>query len=143
MKEKIRDSLIIVLGIVLLATGIVFLKVVDEPQGIMQVLSYIGIGFGCGLFGGGIGDLVGHIALEKNPQAKKMQEIEEKDERNQMIGCRAKAKAFDMMMYVFGILMIAFAMIGMEVAPVLMLVCAYLFVIGYGIYYRFKFEKEM
>ncbi len=143
MNEKVRDSLMIVFGIVLLATGIVLLKVVDEPQGIMQALPYIGIGFGCGLFGGGIGDLVGHIMLEKNPEVKKVQEIEEKDERNQMIGYRARAKAYDIMVYVFGILLVVFATIGVEVAPVLMLICAYLFVIGYGIYYRFKFEKEM
>jgi hypothetical protein len=48
-----------------------------------------------------------------------------------------------MMIFVFGALMITYALMGIDMVEVLLLVFAYLFVIGYGIYYRFKFGKEM
>ena len=59
------------------------------------------------------------------------------------IGNRAKAKAYDMMIFVFGSLLLAFALMGIDVIAVLLTTFAYLFVVGYGIYYRCKFDKEM
>ena len=143
MSEKGKDKLLAVMGLLLLVIGVVTLKTVGEPVGIMQYLPYICIGIGCGMFGGGMGNLSNRKILEQYPEAKKQKEIAEKDERNVAISDKAKAKAYDMMIVVFGVLMISFAIMGMEMAPILMLVCAYLFVVGYGIYYRVKYEKEM
>lgn len=143
MNKKGKEVLMLLIGLAFLLGGFLCLQMVENPQGMMEALPFVCIGCGCGLFGGGFGSLTGKIILDKNPEAKKIKEIEEKDERNQEIGRRAKAKAYDMMISVFGVLVLVFAMIGMEAAPILMLVCAYLFVVGYGIYYRLKYEKEM
>ena len=143
MSRTVKDGLMITMGIAFLVLGAILLKVVEAPQGMMEVFPYICLGVGCGILGGGIGNMVGRKVLDKNPEAKKLKEIEEQDERNLVIGCRAKAKAYDMMVSVFGILTMVFAMMNVGIAPVLMLVCAYLFVVGYGIYYRVKYEKEM
>ena len=70
-------------------------------------------------------------------------EIEQRDERNIAIADRAKGKAFDMMTFVFGALMLAFALMSVDLPAVLLLVFAYLFVHGYAIYYRCRYEKEM
>jgi len=86
---------------------------------------------------------VNRAVLKKNPEIAKQQEIEQKDERNQEIANRAKAKAYDAMVFVFGALMVAFALMGMDFVPVLLLVGAYLYVVGVGLYYRFKLEKEL
>ena len=59
------------------------------------------------------------------------------------IANRAKAKAHDMMVFVFGALMLAFTLMGTDMTSVLLLVFAYLFVIGYAVYYRCKYDKEM
>ena len=59
------------------------------------------------------------------------------------IANKAKGKAFDMMTFVFGSLMVSFALMGIDIVAVLLLVFAYLFVHGFSLYYRFKFEKEM
>lgn len=48
-----------------------------------------------------------------------------------------------MMVYIFGALMLALALMETELTVVLLLVFAYLFTIGYGIYYRFKYDREM
>ncbi len=47
------------------------------------------------------------------------------------------------MIYVFGALLLSFALMGVGLAPILLLDVAYLFVIGYGVFYRFKYDKEM
>ncbi|HQE70757.1 MAG TPA: hypothetical protein PK071_06530, partial [Atopobiaceae bacterium] len=55
---------------------------------------------------------------------------------------RAKGKAFDMMTFVFGALMLSFALMGVDMIAVLLLVFSYLFVHGSALYYRFKFERK-
>lgn len=80
--------------------------------------------------------------LTKNKIQKKL-EIEKNDERNIAIANRAKGKAFDMMTFVYGALMVSFALMGIDMVAVLLLVFAYLFVHGFALYYRFRFDKEM
>ena len=141
--KKFQNYVMIVVGLVLLVGGLVLLKVVDEPQGLMLTLPYICVGLGCGMFGGGMGNLIGSRVLESNPKAKKLKEIEEKDERNRMLASQAKARAYDMMVFVFGALMFSFALMNIELRAILLLVVAYLFVIGVGVYYRYKLDEEM
>ena len=81
--------------------------------------------------------------MKNNPDIEKQLEINRNDERNIAIGNRAKAKAYDMMIFVFGSLLIAFALMGIDVIAVLLTTFAYLFVVGYGIYYSCKYDKEM
>ena len=59
------------------------------------------------------------------------------------VSIKAKGKAFDMMTYIFGALMVSFALMDVDMTPLLLLVFAYLFVHGFSIYYRMKFDKEM
>ena len=79
----------------------------------------------------------------KRADLQKKLTIEENDERNIAISNKAKGKAFDMMTYVYGALMVSFALMGVDMSALLLLVFAYLFVHGFGIYYRIKFDKEM
>lgn len=101
------------------------------------------VGMGCGLFGHGMGNIAGDRAIKNNPKIKEQLEIEKQDERNIIITARSKAKAYDIMVYVFGAIMIAFALMSVSLAAVIMLVCAYLFVVISAVFYRSKFEKEI
>ncbi len=143
MKKYRLDYFVAAIGILLLGAGLVLVKILSEPQGAIRGLPYICIGVGCGIFGHGVGNIIGRKAVKNNPDIQKQLEIDKKDERNIAIASRAKAKAFDMMIFVFGVLMIAFALMGVDLAAVLLLVFAYLLVIGYDVYYRFKYDKEM
>ena len=109
----------------------------------MLTLPYVCVGLGCGIFGHGMGNFISSRTLKNHPDERKQLEIEQKDERNIAIANRAKAKAYDIMTFIFGALMISFALMGIELAAVLLLVFAYLLVHGFGIYYRLKYEKEM
>lgn len=143
MKKNVINALTLVVGLALLGAGLYLLKTVFAPTGVMLALPYVFIGLGCGMFGQGVSGFVNRAVLKKNPEIAKQQEIEQKDERNQEIANRAKAKAYDAMVFVFGALMVAFALMGLDLVPVLLLVGAYLYVVGVGLYYRFKLEKEL
>ena len=131
------------IGLILLAAGLYLVRLDENPEGILRVLPFICIGLGCGLFGHGMGDLASKRVLKGNPEIAHQLEIEQKDERNITIASRAKARAFDLMTFVFGALMVCLALMQIDLAAILLLVFVYLFVEGYAIYCRFRIEKEM
>lgn len=141
--KKCKNYLFTVGGILLVAFGLGLVKGISEPGELLSVLPYVLIGIGCGSFGYGMGELVSQRILKNDPELALQKEIEAGDERNIMLSGLAKARAYDLMTYVFGALMIAFALMKVEMSAVLLLVAAYLFVEGYSIYYRIKLEKEM
>jgi len=143
MKNRLFDYVFATIGVLLFAAGLYFVKTLTDPQGVMRALPYVCIGVGCGVFGHAMGNLLFRRTMMKNPDKQKQVEIERNDERSTAITNRAKAKAFDMMTYVYGALMLSFALMGTDMASVLLLVFAYLFVEFYGVYYRSKLEKEM
>lgn len=143
MKKQGLQTALGILGLLLLAAGLYLAKTNDAATGIMRALPFVCIGIGCGLFGQGMGGVIERSILKKHPEVLKQKEIEVKDERNQEIGNRAKAKAYDLMVFVFGALMVSFALMGVDLIVVLLIVFAYLFVVGSGVYYRIKLEKEL
>ena len=58
--------------------------------------------------------------MYNNPDVKKQMEIEQKDERNIAIKNSAKAKAYDMMIFVFGALMISLTLMNIDMMVILM-----------------------
>ena len=143
MKKHGLQTALGILGLALLALGLYLVKTTNATEGILLTLPYVFVGIGSGLFGQGMGGVIERRVLKKNPEILKQKEIEVNDERNQQISNRAKAKAYDVMVFVFGALMVAFALMGMDIVAVLLLVFAYLFVIGSAVYYRVKLEKEL
>ena len=135
MKKQSKNILLALVGLALLAVGLCL--------GHKTYLAYLCIGVGCGLFGHGTGELWALHTARTNPEAAKMLEIAQKDERNVAIANCAKGKAFDMMTFLFGALFIAFAAMQVEVPVLLILVSAYLLVQGYAVYWRIRLEKEM
>lgn len=143
MKKTISSYFLTIVGVGLLAGGLYFIKTIEDPQGMLRALPYICVGLGCGIFGHGMGEIISRRAMKNNPAAAKQLEIDKKDERNLAIANRAKAKTYDMMVFVFGALMLAFTLMGIDLTAVLLLVFAYLFILGYGAYYRLRYDKEM
>ena len=143
MKKQISSFVMIVAGLLLLAAGLFMIKAIGDPQGIMRALPYVCVGLGCGIFGHGLGDVISRRSMKNSPNVAKQLDIEKNDERNIAVGNRAKAKAYDMMLSVFGALIVALALMGIDMVVVLLFVFAYLFVAGCGVYYRCKYDKEM
>lgn len=143
MKKVRMDFIFTAIGMILLVTGLLLAKTFANSQGFMLVLPYIFFGIGCGIFGHGMGNIISRKVLKNNPEIQKQLKIDKTDERNIAIANRAKAKAYDMIIFVFGALMLTFALRGVDVIAMLLFLFAYLFVQGYGIYFRYKYDKEM
>lgn len=141
--KRAKNIWLSVLGFALIAAGIYLIRTVPDPQGILRALPFLLVGFGCGIFGHGLGELLAKKAAESDPETARRMEIDQTDERNVMIGNMAKAKGYDMMTYVFGALMVSFAVMGASWTVIIPMVIGYLFVRGYAIYFRVKFDKEM
>ena len=143
MKKNDTDYIITGIGILLLGVGLYLIKIFVAPEGIMKALPYICVGIGCGSFGHGMGNVISRSVLKNSPDIQKQMEIDKNDERNVSIRNSAKAKAYDIMIFVFGALILSFSLMGVDMIVILLSVFAYLFIIFYGIYYRSKFDKEM
>lgn len=141
MNKNVLYLIITMIGLVFVGAGFVLLKNFSGMPS--QPYPYILIGVGCGSFGHGFGELISRRALKNHPELVKMKEIELKDERNQLIGNKAKAKAYDCMIFVYGALMLALGLMKASMQVLLLMAFAYLFILGYGIYYRCKYEKEL
>ena len=140
MKQNQKDLLCILLGVLLMAAAALLLRL---DLTVLRVLPYVCLGVGAGLLGQGSGQLVQRRALQKDPELARQQAIEAGDERNIQLAQRAKAKAYDLMVFVFGALLLVFALMQVDWTAVLLLVGAYLVVQGYAVYCRVQLEKEM
>ena len=143
MKKNITNYFTVAFGLLLLCIGLYLSKTILAPQGFMRAFPYVCIGLGCGIFGHGLGDIISRRSLKNHPEIDKQIKIDKLDERNVSIANQAKAKAYDMMIFLFGALILAFALMGIDMIALLLLVFSYLFIVGYGIYYRYKFDKTM
>jgi len=143
MKRDRKEIVWIVVGVVLWGIAVLLLRQNPGNSGFWRALPYVCLGVGAGLLGQGIGQMVQRKALQSDPELARQQEIEAGDERNIQLAQRAKAKAFDLMVFVFSALLLVFALMGVEMTALLLLVAAYLLVQGYAVYCRIKLEKEM
>jgi len=143
MKSLKSNYIEIVMGVALLVIGLCLSKFFVNPQGVMLAVPYVCIGLGCGIFGHGMGNYISYKAIKGNPEVKKQLNIDKNDESNIEIANKSKAKAYDIMTFVYVALIVCFALMGIDVIAILLLVFTYLFVQGYGIYYRCKYDKEM
>ncbi len=141
--RRLGSYLAVAGGVLLVGVGIVMLRLAPEAQGVLMVLAYVCIGVGCGAFGHGMGTILSRWAVKGHPDVQRQLAIEQTDERNVTITNRAKAKAFDIMLFVFGALMLSFALMEVALPAILLLVAAYLFVVGCQIYYISKYQREM
>jgi hypothetical protein len=66
MKKTISYILFTILGLGLLASGLYFIKTLEDPQGILRALPYIFVGLGCVIFGHSIGEIVEQLAMKNN-----------------------------------------------------------------------------
>lgn len=142
MKKEYSNFIIMLIGTAFLGIGLFISKNPYSHDKISLALPYIFIAVGCGVFGHGAGNVFQNKRMKNKPNIQKMIEIEKMDERNALLTNSAKAKAFDLMTYLFALLMLAFTMLEVELTAVLLLVFSYLFVQSYRIYYRFKYERE-
>ena len=140
MKNKTKSTVLTVIGLLVLAAGLVTVKMYELGT---QTAPYLCIGLGCGVFGQGLGELLTRRSEKGHPELARQREIEENDERNIALRDKAQAKAYRIMLPVFGALFFAFGLMQVELRMILLLVAAYLYICACSVYYSVKYRKEM
>ena len=130
-------------GLIIFTAGLVLMISSRDAVGVLETLPYICVGLGSGIFGGSIGTALKNRTMLKDPQAAKYVEIEQKDERNQAVNNRSKARVYDLMIYVYAAVILSFALMQVNMYVTLVLVVIYLFFIFANVYYLNKYNKEM
>lgn len=143
MNKSTKNIGITLIGFLLLTAGLLMTRWDGASQGGLRNLPYVLVGIGCGMLGRGLDKFLCEWSLRKSPDMEKSLKIDREDERNVEIVFRSKAKAYDLMVPAFGALLLTFALIGVDLAPVLLLVFAYLLVMGYSLYWRIRYDREM
>lgn len=138
-----KNILLSFLGVVLVALGLyIYQKTVGMDKTVV-VIPYIFIAIGCGIFGHFTGNLIQHYSTKGNEELKRQIEIEKNDERNVLIAEKSKAKAYDLMIYLFAAMLIIFSLMGADKLQILVLVAIYLSLQIYALYWKSKFESRM
>ena len=146
MKNKnygLKNILLSFLGVVLVALGLyIYQKTVGMDKTVV-VIPYIFIAIGCGILGHFTGNLIQYYSTKNNEEFKGQIEIEKNDERNVLIAEKSKAKAYDLMIYLFAAMLIIFSLMGADKLQILVLVAIYLSLQIYALYWKSKFESRM
>lgn len=140
---KYKDYILASVGIILIVSGLILNKIFFEAEKYICTIFYVLLGVGCGMFGHYISKLISKRTLKSSPDIQKQISIEENDERNITIKHRAESKAYHSMIFIFGALLLVFALMGVEMLAILLLVISYLLIVGIAVFYYNKYSKEM
>ena len=146
MKNKnyvLKNILLSFLGVVLVALGLYIYQKTLGMDKTVVVIPYIFIAIGCGILGHFTGNLIQYYSTKNNEELKRQIEIEKNDERNVLIAEKSKAKAYDLMIYLFAAMLIIFSLMGADKLQILVLVAIYLSLQIYALYWKCKFESRM
>lgn len=146
MKNKnyvLKNILLSFLGVVLVAVGLFIYQKTLGMDKTVVVIPYIFIAIGCGILGHFTGNLIQYYSTKNNEELKRQIEIEKNDERNVLIAEKSKAKAYDLMIYLFAAMLIIFSLMGADKLQLVVLVAIYLSLQIYELYWKSKFESRM
>lgn len=146
MKNKnyvLKNILLSFLGVVLVALGLFIYQKTLGMDKTVVVIPYIFIAIGCGILGHFTGNLIQYYSTKGNEELKRQIEIEKNDERNVLIAEKSKAKAYDLMIYLFAAMLIIFSLMGADKLQLVVLVAIYLSLQIYALYWKSKFESRM
>lgn len=107
-KNVVKACFLTFLGIGLVVVGFLFHKNSVSTDKMMATISYIFIGVGCGIFGHFMDNLIKYFSTKNHEELERQIQIEKNDERNILIVEKSKAKAYDLMIYLFASLLIIF-----------------------------------
>ena len=142
-KNILRDWVLVFLGLALVLTGLYLHKSIDSVNKTVLAIPYLFIGVGCGVLGHFMGNIIKCFSTKNNEEIIRQLEIDKNDERNILIAEKSKAKAYDLMTYLFAAMLIMFSLMGVDKLQIIILVAIYLSIQVYAVFWRSKFEKQM
>lgn len=142
-KHTINDWFFTLLGIGLVVVGFLLHKNSLSTDKMIVTIPYILIGVGCGIFGHFMGNLIKYFSIKNHEELERQIQIDKNDERNILIAEKSKAKAYDLMVYLFVSILIIFSLMGVDKLAIIMIVAVYISIQTYALYWRSIFESKM
>lgn len=142
-KNILRDWVLTFLGIGLIVVGFLVHKNSVSTDKMIITIPYIFIGVGCGIFGHFMGNVIKCVSTKNHEELEKQIQIDKNDERNILIAEKSKAKAYDLMIYLFAAMLIIFSLMSVEKLVIIIIVAICLSIQVYALYWRSKFENKM
>ena len=142
-KNVIEEWLLTFVGIGLVVVGFLLHKYSLSTDKMMVIIPYIFIGVGSGIFGHFMDNLIKYFSTKNHKELERQIQIDKNDERNILIAEKSKAKAYDLMIYLFASLLLIFSLMGVDKLVIIMIVAIYLSIQIYALYWRSKFENKM
>ena len=97
------------------------------------------LGLGTGLLGGGIAGIFSNWYERKNPEQKRLKDIEVNDERNKLIHYKTGSRMYKITLVILSVIMLATIILG---APDWIKVSLWVLVMGDCILYQLIFKKS-
>lgn len=142
-KNVIKEWFLTFVGIGLVVVGFLLHKYSLSTDKMIVTIPYIFIGVGCGIFGHFMDNLIKYFSTKNHKELERQIQIDKNDERNILIAEKSKAKAYDLMIYLFASMLIIFSLMGVDKLAIIMIVAIYLSIQIYALYWRSKFENKM
>ena len=142
-KNVIKEWFLTFVGIGLVVVGFLLHKYSLSTDKMIVTIPYIFIGVGCGIFGHFMDNLIKYFSTKNHKELERQIQIDKNDERNILIAEKSKAKAYDLMVYLFVSILIIFSLMGVDKLAIIMIVAIYLSIQIYALYWRSKFENKM
>lgn len=133
--------LAVIAAIVFLAGGFVGDQLGDG--GPWTYVSALMVAGGAVLLGMSVGAIAATASEKENPDLRRRREAEAGDERNATVGSVAKSRAFDLFGPVFGALILVYALTGVALPTVLLLVAAYLSVFAIYLLSLVRYQRRL
>ena len=144
MEKRGRTAFVLlIIGVILVIVSTIALFYLSNAQYSYTVVSYVVFGIGFGLVGDALGRLNSMRLEKKDPERMKIIRVERNDERNIAIDEKARAKAFSFMTYLYAVVLVVLAVMRVDLKSLLIMVAAYLLVVMYSLFVKFKLYKEM
>lgn len=138
-RNLLKDYVFIGIGVVFVLLGLF----THKNFIVLNFVPYIFIGVGCCIFGHFVSNILKYISTKNIGDLERKLEIDKNDERNILIINKSKSKAYDLMTYLFIIMIIAFSLMKVDKIVIIILLSVYIIIQIYAIYCRSKFEREM
>lgn len=142
-KNVIKEWFLTFVGIGLVVVGFLLHKYSLSTDKMIVTIPYIFIGVGCGIFGHFMDNLIKYFSTKNHKELERQIQIDKNDERNILIAEKSKAKAYDLMIYLFVSILIILSLMGVDKLAIIMIVAIYLSIQIYALYWRSKFESKM
>ena len=142
-KNVIKEWFLTFVGIGLVVVGFLLHKYSLSTDKMIVTIPYIFIGVGCGIFGHSMDNLIKYFSTKNHKELERRIQIDKNDERNILIAEKSKAKAYDLMIYLFVSILIILSLMGVDKLAIIMIVAIYLSIQIYALYWRSKFENKM